>query len=102
MNDIRIEYGGRIVNGNGCFRDVMREFPYETLWELLNDPRPIDYATLEYVVNWCRPRAIKGRTFADVAVEDFAGGAVVELGAGALGGALAPVDAADGGGPFGA
>jgi hypothetical protein len=69
MNDIRIEYGGRIVNGNGCFRDVMREFPYEKLWELLNDPRPVDYATLEYVINWCRPRVAKGHTFVEAVLD---------------------------------
>jgi len=69
MNDIRIEYSGRIVKGEGHFRDVMKEFPYEKLWEILNDPKPIDEATMECVVNWCRPRAMKGRTFADAAVE---------------------------------
>lgn len=69
MNDIRIEYGGRIVNGGGCFRDVMREFPYEKLWELLNDPKPIDYATLEYVINWCRPRVAKGHAFVEAVLD---------------------------------
>jgi len=69
MNDIQIEYSGRIVNGGGRFRDRMREFPYEKLWELLNAPRPIDYPTLEYVVNWCRPRIVKGTTFAEAALD---------------------------------
>jgi len=69
MNGHRIEYSGRIVKGSGTFHDVMMEFPYERLCELLNDPEPIDEATMAYVVNWCRPKPIQGRTFADAAVE---------------------------------
>ena len=69
MNDIRIEYSGRIVTGNGRFRDVMNAFPYETLWELLNDPKPIDDTTFEYIVNWCRPRVAQGHTFVEAVLD---------------------------------
>ncbi len=69
MNGIRTEYSGRLSNEDGHFRDIMDAFPYEKLWELLNDPKPIDAATLECVVNWCRPRVIQGHTFADAALD---------------------------------
>lgn len=69
MNDMQIEHNDRIVKKEGHFRDVMKELPYEKLWELLNDPKPIDNTTLEYVVNWCRPRVIQGRTFADAILD---------------------------------
>ena len=69
MYDARIEYSGRIVTGNDCFRDVMNAFPYETLWELLNDPKPIDDTTFEYIVNWCRPRIAKGHTFVEAVLD---------------------------------
>ena len=69
MSDIRVEYIGQIVNGGSHFRDVMRGFPYEKLWGLLNAPRSIDYATLECVINWCRPRAAKGHTFVEAVLD---------------------------------
>ena len=64
-----LSYNGQIVAGNGCFRDVMNAFPYETLWELLNDPKPIDDTTFEYIVNWCRPRVAKGYTFVEAVLD---------------------------------
>lgn len=66
---MKFEYGGKIIKGEGCFRDVMSEFPYEQLWALLNDPRPIDETTLEYIINWCHPNIFKGWTFVDAVLE---------------------------------
>jgi tyrosyl-tRNA synthetase len=55
------------------FADVMREFPFDDLWELLNNPHSIDAKTLEYVVSWCRPRIPSGilsfDSFADVVIK---------------------------------
>lgn len=59
MTNPRIQH----PKGNGCFLDVMKAFPYERLWELLNDPKPIDHVILEYVINWCRPATATGTTF---------------------------------------
>ena len=69
MSDTQIVHTGRIANEDGHFRDVMREFPYEKLWELLNDPQPIDDATFEYVINWCRPRIVKDHTFVEAVLD---------------------------------
>jgi tyrosyl-tRNA synthetase len=55
------------------FADVMTKFPFDDLWELLNNPRSIDAITLEHVVNWCRPQVPSGilcfDAFADVVVK---------------------------------
>ena len=51
------------------FLNVMEAFPYEELWELLNDPRPIDNATLEHVIRWCRPKTIGGATFVEAVLD---------------------------------
>lgn len=51
------------------FLDVMKAFPYEKLWKLLNDPKPIDNATLKYVIRWCRPKTISGTTFVEAVLD---------------------------------
>jgi len=51
------------------FLNVMEAFPYEELWELLNDPKPIDNAILEHVIRWCRPKAIGGTTFVEAVLD---------------------------------
>ena len=47
----------------------MTAFPFDNLWELLNNPRAIDGQTFEHVVNWCRPRVLKGTSFAEAVIE---------------------------------
>ena len=69
MSDTQIVHMGQIANEDGHFRDVMREFPYEKLWELLNAPQPINDATFEYVINWCRPRIVKDHIFVEAVLD---------------------------------
>lgn len=42
------------------FDNVMVAMPFDDLWELLSNPRPIDSETLELVINWCRPMIPSG------------------------------------------
>ncbi len=55
------------------FGDVMTAFPFDNLWELLNNPHSIDTLTFEQVINWCRPKVPSGilcfDAFADVVVK---------------------------------
>ncbi|MFA6364706.1 hypothetical protein [Methanoregula sp.] len=55
------------------FADMMVAFPFDDLWELLNNPRSIDAETLEHVINWCQPKIPSGiirfDAFADVVVK---------------------------------
>ena len=44
------------------FADVMEDMPFQTLWELLNNPRDIDKPTLDNVISWTRPARIQNNS----------------------------------------
>jgi len=49
------------------FDKVLEYFPYEKIWELLNNPRPIDDTTFYYLKRWCSNASrINVKTFMEV------------------------------------